>query len=176
MGHLSPDTHLFVQNFSPATTPRCSPQPERGAFQPHIKAGSGAEPFPPSTASPLPDAPRPSPAQGTLLSPRARHAPLPRPVCRAIAGGIASPVPRAAQGEHGGAAGAAQEGGWTPARCWAVRRHQSFLRRLSPCRNSPVGSEGISSGLPLASAGTGSPRGAAAGFELNPLNSSCGAV
>lgn len=147
----------------------------RGAFQPHIKASSGAEPFPPSAASLLLRVPARARGRRRPPAPARQHAPLPRPVRCALAG-AASPAPRAAQGERGAAAGAAQEGGWTPARRWAARRHEGFVRSLSPGWDSPSGSQGISSRLPVASAIAGSPRGAAAGFELNPLNSSCSAV
>lgn len=48
---------------------------------------------------------------------------------------FASPVPRAARGEHH----AAQKGGWTPARCWALRRHhQSFLWSCQAARRNQL--------------------------------------
>lgn len=115
---LSTDTHLCL-DFLLHHHPHGSYHGEHGVFQPHIKASSSEESFPPSTAS----------------LPRVLHVPAwPRGCCRAHHGQFAvpslvvqhSPAPRAAQGEHGAAASAVQEGGWMPA-----QQHRSFRWSLS---------------------------------------------
>lgn len=75
----------------------------------------------------------PARARGHSHSPPRQQAPLPELVLRHLYRrcGAARPAPRAAQGEQGAGAGAAQEGGWMPARRWAAWRTKSFLWSLS---------------------------------------------